>query len=180
MEAVTGIVFVLTGRRFGPSWPIIPYLIFVSSLIVIAFIDIEHFIIPDVISLPGILAGLLISFFPFMIVNIYEALIGVICCAGAFYLISILGKYIWKKDALGMGDIKLIAMIAAFLGWKGGLMTIFWGSLFGSIWGLILILSKRKTRMDIIPFGPFLCLGALLSLQYGLELFWWYQGLFNR
>jgi leader peptidase (prepilin peptidase)/N-methyltransferase len=78
---------------------------------------------------------------------------------------------------MGGGDIKLIAMIGAFLGWRGGLVTIFWSSLIGSIWGAFLMLIKKKGRKDLIPFGPFLCLGAIISLLYGPEMIQWYKNL---
>lgn len=177
VELLTGALFLALGWRFGPSWPLIPYLVFTSSLIIIAFIDIEHLIIPDIISLPGILLGFLISFLPFMSVRPLDSLIGIFAWGGCFWLIAIIGRWIWKRDALGGGDIKLIAMIAAFLGWRGGLITVFWASLIGSSWGGFLMLIKRKGRKDLIPFGPFLCLGALISLFYGPEMIQWYKSL---
>ncbi|MGA1865241.1 MAG: prepilin peptidase, partial [bacterium] len=177
VEFLTCVLFLAVGWRFGPSWPLIPYLVFTSSLIIIAFIDIEHLIIPDIISLPGILSGLLISFLPFMSVRPLDSLIGIFAWGGCFWLIAIIGKWIWKRDAMGGGDIKLIAMIAAFLGWRGGLVTVFWASLIGSIWGGFLMLIKKKGRKDLIPFGPFLCLGALISLLYGPEMIQWYKNL---
>lgn len=177
VEFLTCILFLAIGWRFGPSWPLIPYLVFVSSLIIITFIDLEHLIIPDIISLPGIGIGFLISFLPFMSVRYLDSIIGIFAWGGCFWVIAILGKWIWKREAMGGGDIKLIAMIAAFLGWQGGLVTVFWASLIGSIWGGFLILIKKKGRRDLIPFGPFLCLGALISLLYGSEMIQWYQNL---
>lgn len=177
VEFLTCILFLAIGWRFGPSWPLIPYLIFAASLIIIAFIDIEHLIIPDIISLPGIVLGFLISFLPFMSVRFLDSLIGILAWGGCFLLIAIIGKWIWKREAMGIGDIKLIAMIAAFLGWQGGAVTVFWASLIGSIWGGFLMLIKKKGRWDVIPFGPFLCLGALISLLYGPEMIRWYQNL---
>ncbi len=177
VEFLTCILYLAIGWRFGPSWPLIPYLVFASSLIIIAFIDIDHLIIPDIISLPGIVIGFLISFLPFMNVRYLDSLIGIFAWGGCFWLIAIIGKWIWKRDAMGGGDIKLIAMIAAFLGWQGGLVTVFWASLIGSIWGGFLILIKKKGRRDLIPFGPFLCLGALISLFYGPEMIQWYKNL---
>lgn len=175
IEAFTALIFIVTGWKFGPSWILLPHLFFVVALIIISFIDIDHYIIPSIITIPGTVIGFLVSFFPFMEVRYLESIIGIVLCVGIFTVIAFAGKLIWKKDALGGGDIELIAMIGAFLGWKGGLMTIFWGSLFGSIWGLILIILKKKAMKDRIPFGPFLCLGAFLTLLFGLKIFWWYQ-----
>jgi len=163
--------------RFGPSWPIIPYCAFVSALIVVTFIDIQHLIIPDMITLPGIVLGFLVSFFPFMGVRWLDSLIGVVACGGCFLIIAILSRFIWKRDGLGGGDVKLIAMIGAFLGWQGGAVTIFWASFLGSLFGVFLILMRKKGRKDVIPFGPFLCLGALISLLFGPEMILWYRKL---
>jgi len=177
VESLNCIMYILVGWRFGPSWPIIPYCAFVSALIVVTFIDIQHLIIPDMITLPGIVLGFLVSFFPFMGVRWLDSLIGVVACGGCFLIIAILSRFIWKRDGLGGGDVKLIAMIGAFLGWQGGAVTIFWASFLGSLFGVFLILMRKKGRKDVIPFGPFLCLGALISLLFGPEMILWYRKL---
>ncbi|MBN2372752.1 prepilin peptidase [bacterium] len=178
VESITSMLFLIVGWRFGPSWALIPYLFFTASLVAIAFIDIEHLIIPDRISLPGIVLGFLISFLPFMHVGRIDSLIGIFLCGGAFYLVDKISLLVWKREGMGGGDMKLIAMVGAFLGWRGGVVTIFLASLLGSIWGILMIILKKKGRMDTIPFGPFICLGALISLLYGREMIWWYQGFF--
>lgn len=177
VEALTALLFLAMGWRFGPTWQLIPYLAFTGALIVISVIDIQHLIIPDIISLPGIALGFLISLFPFMRTRPLDSLIGILACGGCFFLIAVASKWIWKREGLGGGDIKLIAMIAAFIGWQGGVVTIFWASLMGSLWGGFLILLKKKGRKDVIPFGPFLCLGGMISLLFGPEMIWWYQNL---
>ena len=125
VEALNCLLFLIVGWRFGPSWSLIPYLILTAALVVITFIDLQHLIIPDVISIPGILIGFLVSFLPFMEVRPMDSLIGILACGIAFLIIAIVSKWIWKREGLGGGDIKLIAMIGAFLGWQGGLVTIF-------------------------------------------------------
>ena len=174
IELFTSIVFVLVGYKFGLSIPLIPYLIFVSSLIVISLIDYDYKIIPNVITYPGMILGLLFSFIPKMPINFISSIIGLISCFILFELIAILSRKIWKKEGMGGGDIKLIAMIGAFLGWRRAFFTIFCASLLGSICGMSLILTHKKNRNDVIPFGPFLCIGAFIALLYGQEIINWY------
>ncbi|MBI3805524.1 MAG: prepilin peptidase [Nitrospirae bacterium] len=166
-----GYLFIL--HQFGPSVQAGIYALFFSSLVVVIFIDLSHQIIPDVITLPGMVLGLLAAstVLPPGPIN---SLIGLFLGGGLFYLVAILSVALLKKEGMGGGDIKLIAMIGAFLGWKGMLLTIFLAALAGSVSGLFLVLIRGRSRAEPIPFGPFLALGAMVSLFWGPEILHWY------
>lgn len=166
-----GYLFIL--RQFGPSLQAGIYALFFSSLVVVIFIDLSHQIIPDAITLPGMLLGLLAAstVLPPGPIN---SLIGLFLGGGLFYLVAILSLALLKKEGMGGGDIKLIAMIGAFLGWKGMLLTIFLAALAGSVSGLFMVLVRGRSRAAPIPFGPFLAVGAMVSLFWGAEILQWY------
>ena len=176
VEALNGVMYLLVFMRFGPSWALPALLAFVSALIAITFIDLDFQIIPDSItlgSLPlALLAGGLVLPDPFARA---EALGWVQTFSGAvtgfvlFYAVAVL-----SRGGMGGGDIKMMAMVGAVLGWRGVLLTTFLGSLAGSVLGLGLMLFKGKGRKTKIPFGPFLALGTLLSLMFGQEILRWY------
>lgn len=168
-----------------------------SSLIVITFIDLDHLIIPDIITLPGMLVGLsLAPFFmsplgdqlPFhldylvrhagpYLTGFLNSLIGLILGGGPLLAIG----WIWEKlrhvEAMGGGDVKLMGMVGSFLGWKGALLTIMLGALAGSVIGVLLIALNRHKMGKYIPFGPFLAAGAVSSAFYGPDIVSWYLGL---
>lgn len=166
-----GYLFIL--RHFGLTLQAVVYALFFSSMVVVTFIDLSHMIVPDVITLPGMVLGLLAAstILPPGPVN---ALVGLFLGGGLFYLIGILGEAVLKREAMGGGDIKLIAMIGAFLGWQGMLLTIFLGALSGSLAGIFLIMVRGRGRSEMIPFGPFLALGAMVALFWGSEILDWY------
>jgi len=134
----------------------------------VSWIDLAYTIIPDTITLPGIVAGVFASV-ALTPVGLGNALIGIGLGGGLFFLVAVL-----SRGGMGGGDIKLIAMIGAFLGWQAVLVTILLGALSGAIVGVALILLKQKRRKDPVPFGPFLALGALLAMVWGEELLAWY------
>lgn len=173
VEALTGILFGLTIARFGITLEAAFLLAFVGGLVVITFIDLDHQLIPNVITLPGIplglLAGLLVGSPPFL-----DRLIGTLAGAGFLYLVLLYGGAIYGQDAMGEGDLNLIAMVGAFLGWRAVAVTMLIGCLTGSAVGLGLIASKRLTRRQHIPFGPFLAVGAVVALFWGETLIAWY------
>lgn len=159
---------------FNHNFPIyFIFLIFIAALICISFIDLEHQIIPDVISLPGILIGFILSFF-FPHVTWVSSLIGILIGGGILYLVALLFEVLMKKEGMGGGDIKLLAMIGAWLGWKAVLFVILASSLAGSILGSIMLLLAKKGLRTQIPFGPYLALGAILYIFFGNELIEWY------
>jgi len=173
VEGVTALSSFLLFLRFGLSWSYFFYFAFVASLIVITVIDLFHQIIPDVISLPGIGVGLLASLIvpdlPFL-----NSLIGMLLGGGSLFVVATLYQWLFKREGMGGGDVKLLAMIGAFLGWKAVILTILLSSLIGSITGIIVMVAKGKDFKYAIPFGPFLSLGAVISLFYGEKIITWY------
>ncbi|MDD5222764.1 MAG: prepilin peptidase [bacterium] len=149
------------------------YFIFTAALIVISFIDLQHRIVPNVISIPGIPLGFLASFFLPRITWV-DSLLGILLGGGIIYLVIAVYYLFTRREGMGAGDLKLLAMIGAFLGWKGAAFSLVSGALAGSILGLALILVKGWTRRDQIPFGPFLSLGAAGFLLGGARLVDWY------
>lgn len=169
VELLGGLTAVALFIRFGPTPPLFAYFYFVAALITITFIDLEHRIIPDVISLPGILIGLACSFF-FLPIGFIDSIIGI--GLGGGVLLGLAAGYfmITKREGMGGGDIKLLAMIGAFIGWKGVIVTLFISSFAGSILGLLVMAIFGKSRRTALPFGPFLAIGAVIYLFYGEQL----------
>lgn len=179
VEALTGFLFLLVFHYFGVSWVTPVYWLFVATLIVITFIDIDHQIIPDAISLPGIVVGFLAAFLiPWL--AWYDSLLGILLGGGSLWLVAEVYHRLTGKEGMGGGDIKLLAMMGAFLGWKAVLPVIFFGSLAGSLVGVPLMWFKGADGKLAIPFGPFLALGGLVYLLWGQQLLVWYLGLCQR
>jgi leader peptidase (prepilin peptidase)/N-methyltransferase len=176
VEALNALLYTAVLWRFGPGWDFLVFCILCSALIVITFVDLDFQIIPDRITLPGIPLGLLLGSFllpdPFMraaALGYKSSLIGFLSGGGLFYLIAIV-----SRGGMGGGDIKYMAMVGAFMGWKSVLLTMFVGSLTGSVIGIFLMVYKGKGRKAKIPFGPFLALGTLITLFFGQEILVWY------
>ncbi len=161
---------------FGLSYASAVYFIFLAALIVITFIDIDHQIIPNVISLPGIPLFFLAAFFlPGMTWT--ASLLGILAGGGSLYLVAWGYHAITGKEGMGMGDVKLLAMIGALIGWQGVLFTIFMGSALGCVVGIIVMLRTQKNMKLAVPFGPFLSIGAMLYLFFGPRIIFWYFNL---
>jgi leader peptidase (prepilin peptidase)/N-methyltransferase len=173
IEGITALSSLILFMKFGPSLSFLIYFAFVSALIVITVIDLYHQIIPDVISLPGIGVGLLASLI-IPKLTFFDSLIGFLLGGGSLFLVATIYQWLFKREGMGGGDVKLLAMIGAFLGWKAVILTILLGSLVGSIIGISIMVLKGKDFKYAIPFGPFLSLGAMISLFYGEELIRWY------
>ena len=173
VEALTGILFAVTVARFGVTLQTAFLLPFLCGLVVVSFIDLDHQIIPNAVTLPGIplglLSGLLLGEPPFL-----DRVIGTLGGAGFLYLVLFYGGALYGQEAMGEGDLNLIALVGAFLGWKAVALTILLGCLFGSAIGLALIAVGRLGRRQHIPFGPFLSLGAVVALFWGERLMAWY------
>jgi leader peptidase (prepilin peptidase)/N-methyltransferase len=173
VELLTGALFVLVYQRFGFTPPFFVFSFFIALLIVITFIDIDFQIIPDVISLPGIGLGFLASFLiPWF--SWTDSFLGILLGGGSLYLVAVVYKMLTKVDGMGGGDIKLLAMIGAFIGWKAILPVIFISSLIGCLVGIPAMLLKGSGTKLALPFGPFLALGAVIYLLYGNILIQWY------
>ena len=188
VELLTAGCFLFFFQIYGLTALYAAYMVMVSGFIVAIFVDFEHRIIPDEISVGGMLAGLLFSLFipalhgyttgagaglwPY-IKSFGQALLGVLIGGGSIYAMGLLGDFIFKKESMGGGDVKLLAMIGAFLGWKLALLTFFIAPFFGAVYGIV---EKIRTKDSAIAYGPFLVLGALISLFYGEAIIAWIQG----
>jgi leader peptidase (prepilin peptidase)/N-methyltransferase len=172
VELVTAILFALAAHRFGPTLDLGPALILLAALIAITGIDVDHQIIPDVITLPGVIAGaaLSIAIHP---TRWLDTLLGIALGGGLFFLIILV-----SGGGMGGGDMKLGAMMGAFLGWKLVLLAILLGVFAGGAVAVVLLATGSRGRKDPVPFGPFLALGAVLSLLWGNGLLGWYLGRF--
>jgi len=175
VEFLTGLIYLIIYLIYGLSIQSLIYIILSSALVIIAFIDLNEQIVPDVISLPGIVIGFIISFFVPYISFINSAL-GVIVGGGIILVIGLAGSVIFKKEAMGGGDVKLAAMIGAFLGWRYIIISLFLGFFLGALAGIFLILSKIKNKEDVVPFGPFIILGSFITLLWGEKIISWYIG----
>lgn len=173
VELLNGLGYVFLLWKFGLTAQTGVYAFLFSALLVVTFIDLDHQIIPNEITLPGIVVGVLASAW-ILPQGLWDSLIGFLLGGGLFYLIAEVSFRVLKQEGMGGGDIKLIAMIGAFLGWQSVLVTIFIGAFVGSVVGLFLILVKGRGRRVPIPFGPFLTLGAVTSMFWGHEILIWY------
>ena len=173
VEAVTGLLSLALFTRYGLSYQYILFFLFTAALVTISFIDLDHQIIPDVLSLPGVFAGLAIAFIPGNISWI-DSLIGIIGGGGALFLVGFVYERLTGKQGLGGGDVKLLAMIGAWMGWRSLPFVLLISSLTGAIIGSIFLLAAGKGYRVRIPFGPFLSLGALLYFFFGPQLTNWY------
>jgi leader peptidase (prepilin peptidase)/N-methyltransferase len=176
VELVTALLFVLVVWLTPPGPLMVSRLLFVCILIALFGIDLEHQILPNSITLPGIVAGVLLSFIAPP--GWRDALLGVLLGAGILYAIAG-AYYLWRREeGLGMGDVKMLAMIGAFLGWKAVLVTMVLSSFSGAAIGLSLIAAQRAGMKLALPFGTFLAIGALVAMLVGEPLVTWYAGFF--
>jgi leader peptidase (prepilin peptidase)/N-methyltransferase len=176
VEVANAAGYVMILAAFGLTWTTALYSALFSALLVVTGTDLTHRIIPNVVTVPGIVLGLLgaATVLPVGLVN---ALLGVAIGGGILWALAWASPYLFGKEGMGGGDIKLLAMIGAFLGWKPALLTIMVGSLSGSLIGLSLIGLGLMKRDEYIPFGPFLVFGALVSMFFAQPLLEWYQTL---
>lgn len=178
VEGLTGTFAVLALSAFGPSAQGLISFGFLCSLEVVSFVDLERRIIPDEISLGGMAAGLLLALLELSI-PLKEAVLGVLVGGGGLWLVAYLYELIAKREGMGGGDVKLMGMVGAFLGYKGALFTIFSGSLLGALVGGVLMAIEGADTKYALPFGPFLSAGAVLYLFFGQELLCWYMSLLH-
>jgi len=175
VEGATALISLLLFLKYGPSLSYLVYFAFLAALVVITVIDLHHQIIPDVISIPGIGVGLLSSLV-IPEITFWNSLIGMLVGGGSLFIVATVYEWLFKREGMGGGDVKLLAMIGAFLGWKAVILTILFSSFIGSIVGIIVISIKGKDFKYAIPFGPFLAGGAAISLFFGDIVIRWYLG----
>ena len=162
IEIVVALLIVAVYVRFGISWEFLIYAVVSTTLVIITVIDYEHKIIPDIITLPGIVLGLGAGSY---LVGPINSVLGFLLGGGLFYLLAVL-----SRGGMGGGDIKFIAAVGALLGWQKVLLVIVLGATLGSIIGLALMIAKKKDRKSQIPFGPFLAIGTLIAIFFGEDL----------
>ncbi len=174
VEALTALLFALVWRRYGwdPRTPI--YWLGIGGLILGTFVDFDHLIIPDRVTLGGIAAGLALSGVapvlhgaPNWLEGLSAATVGAIVGSGSLWLVAEVGRMVFKKEAMGLGDVKLLGAIGAFLGWKAVLFSLVFSSLVGSVAGIYLIVRKGRAWQSKIPYGPYLSLAAVVWILGG-------------
>ena len=190
VEILTAFLFMMVWLKviypYGPFWGMTPlsdirlvpvYWLIIGGLLLGTFVDFEYLIIPDRVTLGGIVAGLIISaILPSLhntnshLLSITYSVVGAALGWLVLWLIGFFGTIIFKKEAMGFGDVKLIGAIGAFLGWKAVLFTIAVSSFFGAIVGIILVLSRCKEMQSKIPYGPYLSLAAVIWIFWGEKL----------
>jgi leader peptidase (prepilin peptidase)/N-methyltransferase len=173
VELVTGALFAGAAWLYGPTWLLVPRLLFVCAMVVLFMIDLQHRILPNVITLPGIVVGLAFSLF--LPPGLRDAVIGAAACSLLLFAMGEAVSRVLGKEALGFGDVKMIAMMGAFLGWQLTLVSLFMASFLGSVIGIGLVVLTRNRDYEI-PLGSFLALGALASAAVGQPLLDWYVG----
>ncbi len=182
VELSTAILFALTWPLTGGhiGWELASALVFTGIGVAVTGIDYHHKIIPDELSIGGLVVGLILA--PLSAgawSGLLWAFVAALGGAVLLFLVRVGGQALFKKEALGFGDVKLIAMIGAFVGWRGVLLTVFLGALFGTIGGVAAMIFSREAREErLIPFGPFLILGGLVALYFGEALIEWYLSVF--
>jgi len=184
VEILAGALFVLTFLNEGFSVRALFFLVFVSLLIIITFIDIDHRIIPDGLSIIGGVLAVAYLILPVLSSSIndimlLDSLFGALIGSGSLILIDLIGRVFLKKEAMGMGDVKMMAWVGVFLGVKGVIAALLGAIWIGAIIGVIILVANKKRGIDdsYMPFGPFLAIGSIFSLFYGKNIMDWYLSL---
>ncbi len=174
VELAGGILFVAFFWRYGFSFTTLGFWLFSLAMLAIFFIDLDCRIIPDVITLPGIGVGLVLSLISPHI-SIADSLLGVLAGGGSFLAVAMLGQWLFKKESMGGGDIKLAAMLGAFLGPSRIFLILILSAFIGLLVSVAVLAISEKFRKDrTIPYGPFLVMAAYIAVFYGGELLDWY------
>ena len=172
VEALTAVMFGAAWWYYGPGVLLASRLLFGCALIVLFAIDLEHHLLPNVITIPGIVAGFVFSLFtePGWVAS----LIGILVGGGVLFAIAELYYRVRHEEGLGMGDVKMLAMVGAFVGWQLTFLTLMMASLAGSAIGLALVATRRGGMKYALPFGTFLALGAAVAATAGPTILHWY------
>jgi leader peptidase (prepilin peptidase)/N-methyltransferase len=176
VEATTAALYVTCLLRFGLAPQTVVAIVFVSLMLVLALIDYDHMLLPDRITLPGIVVGLATQLAA-PLVGLVPAVLGALLGAGILLAVWGLWWLVRREEGMGLGDVKMLALAGAFLGWPGVLITLFFGALSGSVVGLALMRRGSVDLRSKLPFGVFLALGGVVALFFGDALVAWYAGL---
>lgn len=177
VELLTGILFLIVFNKFYLDISAVYYLVLTSILIIITFIDIDHYIIPDGLLIVGSIFAIVFNII-FKIITIKESLLGAIICGGGVLAIVYLIEFIVKKEVMGGGDIKLFAMIGLFLGIKNSLLSALISVYVGAIFGVIMIICSKIKKSEfnsMIPYGPFISIATFIVMLYGDNIINWYM-----
>jgi len=197
VELLTGFLFWACYHAFGLTFEGAKWAAFSAILIVLVFTDLRDRILPDVVNFTGLGIGLALSFFsaptdgtamwvakrlfdyppPAPVISFVDAAFGAILGGGVLWLVGILYFRMRGREGMGLGDVKMMLMVGAFLGAKRTLLTILTGSVLGSVLGIVFILAKRKEKDYELPFGTFLGMAAVLVMFFGGPVVDWYQSL---
>jgi leader peptidase (prepilin peptidase) / N-methyltransferase len=166
VELITALLALLLFLKFSLTLSFLIFFIFTAVLIVITFIDLDHQIIPDILTLPGIpifcLAAIFLLKLPWL-----ETLLGLLIGGGILFTIAFVYELISKREGMGGGDIKLLAMIGGFLGWKSLIFVLLFSSFSGAVVGITAMIIKKRDMKYAVPFGPFLSAAAVTYLFWG-------------
>ena len=178
VEVTTAVVFVAGYWWYGLTPLLAIRLPFACAMIVLFVIDLQQRILPNRITIPGIIVGFMLSFFaePGWV----SSLIGIIVGGGTLLAVSEVYYRVRHEEGLGMGDVKMLAMIGAFLGWKQALLTLILASFLGSIVGVAILVAKKESLKYALPFGTFLAAAALVAAVAGDGLIAWYLGFYQQ
>lgn len=178
VEALTAALFLLVWLKYGFDARTPVYWLIMGGLVLGTFVDFDHMIIPDRVTIGGIIAGLILSpLIPSLhgeataLGGFVAALVGFAAGGGILWLVGVFGKMIFRKDAMGFGDVKLLGGLGALLGWRAVLFIIMVSSILGSAVGIGLILARRKEWQSRVPYGPYLALAAVIWIVWGSQ--WW-------
>jgi len=179
VEFITAVLFAIAWPLVGASlgWDFAAAIIMSGLAVAITGIDIDHKIIPDELSIGGLIVALILA--PLRTgswIGLLYAFLAAALGAILLLIVRIGGKALFKREAMGLGDVKLIAMIGAFVGWQGVFLSIFLASLLGTVGGVITIAISKKARKDrLIPFGPFLMAAGVIVFYFGQKIIDWYS-----
>lgn len=174
VEALAALIAWSIFQKFGFKIATLIYFVFACALIVATFVDFDFKIIPDEITLGGLALGLIVS--PLLSHGIKGALFGALLGGGFLWLVAFVYEKVTNREGMGLGDVKFLAMIGAFLGYKSIIPIILVASLSGSAVGIVLMAFFKKDRLYALPFGPFLALGAVLALLFGEQMWNFIRG----
>jgi len=174
VEALTAGMFAFLYWSLGPSLLLASRLIFGCALIVLFAVDLEHHLLPNVVTLPGIVVGFVFSLFTEP--GWLSSLVGILAGGGVLWGVAEAYYRLRHEEGLGMGDVKMLAMVGAFAGWRLMVLTLVLASVSGSLVGIALIVSRRGTMKYALPFGTFLALGAGAAITAGPTILAWYLG----
>ncbi|MBF0423032.1 MAG: prepilin peptidase [Magnetococcales bacterium] len=179
VELLAGLLTIQVLWHFGPFWQNLGLIALGYAFIILTFIDFRHYILPDVITLPGMGSGLVLAWGGWLhppLADFTSALMGVIAGGGGLWAFGWLFQKITGKAGMGFGDVKLLGMIGAWMGWQSLPFTLFFASLLGSIVGIVWMVATHRNRSQPIPFGPYLAGAAWTYLFIGPWVVDWYLG----